>query len=407
MASVTTTNEVYWDPYDEDLLADPYPAFRRLREDAPLYRNEDYDFWAVSRFDDVEQVLLDKVRFLNRYGTNLEKVIKADSRDACRHADLWTNRPSTPRGSHSCCRGCSPPRAMTRRSSPMVPSVYCVPSARSARGRRSAFDVVEELEPPRADERVFGMLLGIPEEEQEAIRDHIEESMKVRTRRPPAHVHHGWESGLLPPLVEPPDAQPRRRRHHASGHTEFDDETGIPSHLHPRRGPDVPQRRRRRGNHTTNRLIGWTVKVLADNPDARRETWRPLARAHAIEETLRYEPSSTQIARSRHTHVEIHGQTVPRAAPCSASSVRRTVTSDCSRTRTPSTSTARSAITSPSGTAPTSASARRWPGWRGAWPSRRCSSGSATGRSTSDRARLTGNVAGRCAGVLALPVSIP
>ena len=48
-----------WDPYDVDMVTDPYPVYRRLREEAPLYYNEEYDFYAVSRFDDVERGLMD------------------------------------------------------------------------------------------------------------------------------------------------------------------------------------------------------------------------------------------------------------------------------------------------------------------------------------------------------------
>ena len=51
-ALVTSTTDVSYDPYDVEINADPYPAFRRLREEAPLYYNEQYDFFAVSRYDD-------------------------------------------------------------------------------------------------------------------------------------------------------------------------------------------------------------------------------------------------------------------------------------------------------------------------------------------------------------------
>jgi cytochrome P450 len=53
--SSTTSNSVYYDPYDTAIYADPYPVFRRLREEAPLYYNEDHDFYAVSRYADVEK----------------------------------------------------------------------------------------------------------------------------------------------------------------------------------------------------------------------------------------------------------------------------------------------------------------------------------------------------------------
>jgi hypothetical protein len=46
---MTTTREaIYSDPYDVELQRDPYPTFRRLREEQPLYYNEPHDFFAVS-----------------------------------------------------------------------------------------------------------------------------------------------------------------------------------------------------------------------------------------------------------------------------------------------------------------------------------------------------------------------
>lgn len=47
--------ELVLDPYDYDFHEDPYPYYRRLRDEAPLYRNEERNFWAVSRHHDVLQ----------------------------------------------------------------------------------------------------------------------------------------------------------------------------------------------------------------------------------------------------------------------------------------------------------------------------------------------------------------
>jgi cytochrome P450 len=52
--AVTSESDVSYDPYDVEIDADPYPVFRRLREEAPLYRNDEHDFWALSRFADVQ-----------------------------------------------------------------------------------------------------------------------------------------------------------------------------------------------------------------------------------------------------------------------------------------------------------------------------------------------------------------
>ena len=77
MKSAVTASDVYYDPYDVDINADPYPVFRRLREEAPLYYNERLDFYAVSRYEDVERGLKDRETFISGRGGILE-LIKAD-----------------------------------------------------------------------------------------------------------------------------------------------------------------------------------------------------------------------------------------------------------------------------------------------------------------------------------------
>ena len=42
-----------YDPYDYAIDADPHPVWKRLRDEAPVYYNEQHDFYALSRFDDV------------------------------------------------------------------------------------------------------------------------------------------------------------------------------------------------------------------------------------------------------------------------------------------------------------------------------------------------------------------
>ena len=51
--ALTTTPDLNFDPYDIEITANPYPVLRRLREEAPLYYNERYDFYAMSSFADV------------------------------------------------------------------------------------------------------------------------------------------------------------------------------------------------------------------------------------------------------------------------------------------------------------------------------------------------------------------
>src|SRR4051812_49964153 len=67
-----TATEVYYDPWDYTIDADPYPVWRRLRDEQPLYYNEQHDFYALSRFDDVLAASTDWRRYSSARGTVLE-----------------------------------------------------------------------------------------------------------------------------------------------------------------------------------------------------------------------------------------------------------------------------------------------------------------------------------------------
>src|SRR5205823_2488984 len=72
--TVTRAQDLYYDPYDIGINADPYPVFKRLREEAPLYYNDRHDFFAVSRYDDVERGLRDRETFISGRGGILELI---------------------------------------------------------------------------------------------------------------------------------------------------------------------------------------------------------------------------------------------------------------------------------------------------------------------------------------------
>jgi cytochrome P450 len=69
---VTTTAAVTFSPYDYEVHEDPYPLYARLRTEAPLYRNEELDFWALSRHADVTAAFREPARFSNANGVSLD-----------------------------------------------------------------------------------------------------------------------------------------------------------------------------------------------------------------------------------------------------------------------------------------------------------------------------------------------
>ncbi|TMK82662.1 MAG: cytochrome P450, partial [Actinobacteria bacterium] len=64
--------DLYWDPYDEEIERSPYEVWRRMRDEAPVYRNDKHDFYALTRFADVEGAHRDPQTFSSARGTVLE-----------------------------------------------------------------------------------------------------------------------------------------------------------------------------------------------------------------------------------------------------------------------------------------------------------------------------------------------
>ena len=62
----------YYDPYDYDIDVDPQPVWRRLREEVPVYWNDRYQFFALSRFEDVWSAYLDTKTFSSTHGVELD-----------------------------------------------------------------------------------------------------------------------------------------------------------------------------------------------------------------------------------------------------------------------------------------------------------------------------------------------
>jgi cytochrome P450 len=69
-----TVSNVLLDPYDYDFHEDPYPYYKRLRDEAPLYHNEEQKFWALSRHADVVQGFRNSTTLSNKHGVSLDPI---------------------------------------------------------------------------------------------------------------------------------------------------------------------------------------------------------------------------------------------------------------------------------------------------------------------------------------------
>ena len=304
--TVSATGEVHFDPYDVELNADPYPMFRRLREEAPLYYNEQHDFHALSRFDDVSRALVDHETFSSARGAILE-LIKANI-DIPKGVVIFEDPPI-----HDMHRKLLARMFTPRKISDLEPKIreFCAQSLDPLTGS-GRFDFVADLG-AQMPMRVISMLLGIPEDDQEAVRDRANDQLRTEAGKPMKAAEQGIVAG------EHFAAYIDWRAEHPSDdimtellRVEFEDETGTVRRLTREELLVYLNVVAGAGNETTTRLIGWAGKVLAEHPDQRRDlVENPGLIPQAVEELLRYEPPAPHVARHVTRDVEYHGQTVP------------------------------------------------------------------------------------------------
>ena len=61
-----------FNPYDYEIHEDPYPTYARLRSEAPVYRSDEFDFWALSRHEDVIGAFRNVDAYSNAFGVSLD-----------------------------------------------------------------------------------------------------------------------------------------------------------------------------------------------------------------------------------------------------------------------------------------------------------------------------------------------
>jgi cytochrome P450 len=303
---MTTTTDLSYDPYDREIDADPYPVFRRLREEAPLYFNEPYDFYAVSRFDDVQRGLVDREIFSSARGSVLE-FIKADI-EFPPGILIFEDPPQ-----HTTHRGLLSRVFTPRRMNALEPKVreFCARALDPLVGA-GRFDFVADLG-AQMPMRTIGMLLGIPETDQEAARDRADASLRTDPGAPmEVAADNIGQSEFFADYIAWRVDHPSDDLMTDLLQAEFEDETGTTRRLTREEVLMYVSVLSSAGNETTNRLVGWMGKVLAEHPDQRRELVgdRSLV-ANTIEELLRFEPPTPHVARYVTSDVELHGVTVP------------------------------------------------------------------------------------------------
>lgn len=303
--SSMSASPVYWDPYDVEIAANPYPVFRRLREEQPLYYNEKHDFYALSRFDDVEHALRDHAAYISGRGVILE-VIKANF-PVPPGVFIFEDPPV-----HTVHRGLLNRVFTARKMNALEPRIraFCARCLDPLVGR-GKFDFVADLG-AQVPMRVIGMLLGIPEPDLQAVRERGDAKLRTEAGKPMDYSDHQIVDGRFEEYIDWRVKHPSDDLMTELLNAEFVDETGATRRLTRQEVLIFATILATAGNETTNRLIGWIGKVLADHPEQRRQIVENRALIpQAIEEVLRYESPAQHVGRCLGRDVQLHGTTVP------------------------------------------------------------------------------------------------
>jgi cytochrome P450 len=304
--TTTSSSDVYYDTYDVAINADPYPVYRRLREEAPVYYNDAHDFFAVSHFADVEKGLLDVQTYISGKGGIIE-LIKADI-EMPPGVIIFEDPPT-----HTIHRRLLSRAFTPRRVAELEPKIreFCAASLDPLR-EADHFDFIADLG-ARMPMQVISMLLGIPESDQEAVRDHVDASLRTEAGEPMQVSENFVTGAMFADYVDWRAEHPSDDIMTELLHVEFTDETDTVRKLTRNELLTYLEVLAGAGNETTTRLIGWTAKVLADHPDQRAELVAdPSLIPNAIEEILRYESPAPHVGRCvAKQDLVVHGTQVP------------------------------------------------------------------------------------------------
>ena len=309
MTTATDTG-VYFDPYDVDINADPYPTYARLREEAPAYHNERYGFWALSRHADVEKALVNWQVFSNTRSDILD-IIKADV-ELPPGVILFEDPPV-----HTMHRGLMSRVFTPRRMAALEDKVraFCARSLDPLVGS-DGFDIIEELASV-LPMRVIGMLLGIPEQDQVAVRNKTDDNLRTVPGQPMEVKEESVANGdMFADYIDWRAEHPSDDLMTHLLNAEFEDEAGQIRTLTRQEVLTYTSVIAGAGNETTGRLIGWLAKLLAEHPDQRRDVVADRSLVpKVIDEALRFEPTGHAVARYVMEDVDYHGRTIPAGSP--------------------------------------------------------------------------------------------
>jgi cytochrome P450 len=299
---------IEFNPYAYEVHEDPYPLYARLRAQAPVYRNEALDFWALSRHADVLAAFKDAKRFSNRFGVSIDPASYGP------HARIGTSflamdPPEHTRMRRLVSRGFTP-----RRVKEMEPRIREIAVGRLA-GLEGAgsFDVVTEFA-GKLPMDVISEMLSVPDADRAALRTwadllvHREEG--VMDVPPEGAEAFAKLRGYFRDLVAE-----RRKKPGDDLLSSLLELEGDEDHLSNSELLAFCNLMIVAGNETTTKLIANALYWLDRNQDQRAKvSTGEVGMSHWVEETLRYDNTTQMLVRTLAEDVVVGEQALPKDA---------------------------------------------------------------------------------------------
>ncbi|TWF95053.1 cytochrome P450 [Saccharopolyspora dendranthemae] len=299
---------VVFSPYDYAVHTDPYPTYARLRDEAPVYRNDELDFWALSRHSDVAALFRDNTRLSNANGVSLDpaawgpyahKTMSFLALDDPRHNRLRSlvSRGFTPRRVRDL-----QPRILELARHHLHPAL-----------ESGEFDFVADFA-GKFPMDVISELMGVPEADRDRLRE-LADTVMHRDEGVFDVPQAAMEASLnLVAYYADMLAERRKKRTDdltsALMDAEIDGDRLSDDEIIAFLFLMVVA-----GNETTTKLLANAAYWAHRNPGEQAKPFTDPARVTDwIEETLRYDTSSQMVARTATEDIALHGTTIPAGA---------------------------------------------------------------------------------------------
>jgi cytochrome P450 len=305
-----TTSNVVFDPFSSDFFNAPYATYQRMRDEEPVYYNQNYGFYALTRHADVAVAIRDFEIFSSARGIDLAMVQSGNPVPPL----MILMDPPEHRRMRSLVNKVFTPRAVERQRQLVVEQIDRFLAATNP----EEFDVVQDFSALFPVE-VITRMLGVPAELRQTVRLLLDKALEReygKVEMPEEGIQAGIETGLLYyNIIQERHANPQDDMISDLIAVEVERD-GVATKLDDVEIAGFASMLGGAGAETVTKLLGNAVVTFAEHPDQWQMLLDDRSRIPAaVEELLRWEAPAQYLVRYSMKDIELHGSTIPAGNP--------------------------------------------------------------------------------------------